>query len=48
MVMVLGLGPEATVAIGDSGTGKSHVLIGLTTAAAEKGSASNTPSPPGP
>lgn len=32
--------------IGDSGTGKSHLLIGLGTAAAEAGSASNTPSRP--
>lgn len=33
--------------IGDSGTGKSHLLIGLGTAAAEKGhTGSDTPSPP--
>ncbi len=33
--------------IADSGTGKSHLLIGLATAAAEKGSGSSTPWPPG-
>ncbi len=47
MVMVFGLGPEATVAIGDSGTGKATCSSASRPQQRRKGSASNTPSPPG-